>query len=277
MTKVTFKILTFTLLCILGLSSCDNKGYTISSTGAFAVIATDTDGVHARTNIANGKLVSPEISKLTPGQCYVIDYKVTEYPMDGYLYTASTFNLVQEQPIPQSEIDYLDVQDRGVPVVSFNLQSYSHSTHWLDRWFFYVSKTDEEQNLKAKFYYNAANQIDKEGNDVTGKNIMILDVVFTEQPLGELSSTEQTGGKANDVSNGNSDAFLTVGNLSRMRYNFPVNSEDLKQDNMGDSYASVLVLFRYLKAQSTGEPVVQYLGASRESEPNALYMVIYQE
>lgn len=209
-----------------------------------------------------GYVTSPEIKNLKLDECYILGYEITK-PSINNIYTAERVYNISEKPLKQTCIqtgapsarDSFAVSDLKVPFFS--------PTEYLgDRCMFtYSIPYSNNLSLTPHIYFDPNNQIDKDGNNIKGKNKIIVDIYFSK----------------NDSTSGNNNYRQSfIGNMKDLR-NFIFTSEysnEISTYENGGRYIAVMVQFRYHKFVYPNKSVISYIGNwDKNSYAGTYYMI----
>lgn len=252
MKKIGLKISICAIVTALALSSClKDQDNSIQSDQDLAFITTVNDTKCAATS--SGYVTSPEIQALTQEECYIIGYRLTTPPVNG-IYTAEQVVNVSTTPLPQTALYEglpANEQENNLAVEDLYIPFYFPTDFMGDRWLFkYSTAIEEGKNVTVRFYYNAANQIDKEGDDISTKNKIIIDVYFDKHDA-TLAETRAA----------NSKSHLAIANLESLRTLYNPNFDNHTGIYNGKKYVNVQLLFRYHRYIDPVRPSeISYIG-----------------
>lgn len=235
----TSKVILLLLPLAFLLNSCSLKdSFSIESYEDFAYI-TNIDGKKCAAT-SNWYITSELIQGLEYGDCYILSYRITDQSAAN-VYTASYTEMVSDGALrrfvlsEQESITPSDLSDyEPFDVAAAGVNAYDPTTYYGDNWHFKVSSQYSFNNndVRPRFYYDKNNQFDESGSDVTGRNRVIIDIVFEAK---EGVSKEN-----------NNKVYDFVVNMSPLRTLFSPNL-DGAQTSGSDKYVNVLVMFRYKK------------------------------
>lgn len=257
-----------TVVLLLALTSCLNnyEGENYIECGRDIGFITTNNGIKCAAT-SYGYITSSEIKSLKMNECYYLGYQITELPVDG-VYNANKVFHVSENPLAQTELKIGKQSDSlSVAVKDLRVPFFSSSEYLDDRWVFdYTALTRNNEKVIANFYFDKDNQIDKYGNNIKGKNKLIIDVYFTKDVTTDSSIVARE------------KQFSSVGNLKSLRtFAFtPEYSSEVSRGDKGSMYMAVLVQFRYHKYISANKSEIAYLGSwDSVTSQKPFYIVVY--
>jgi len=240
-------LVTACLAAVMLLASCvKNEDYTVTSERDFAYVTTVNDIKCAATS--NGYITGPEVKTLDQNECYFVSYELGGADQNQ-IYNTTLFSNLSMTPIPQTAIKVMTPPaTTPVATTELNVVLFSATDYVDDRWLFtYTTAEETVLNTVVNFYYDANNQIDEEGNDVTHENKIIIDVQLVE---GQEDAEEATD-----------KALYAVGSLEQLRAIYPADFSASTSYSDGKKRANVLVQFRFKKHNvSTNVDETTYLG-----------------
>jgi hypothetical protein len=263
MKKTTPLRIILTVVISLTLFSCIDDDDFITCGQDIGFITTENGIKCAATSY--GYVTSPEIKSLSLNECYILGYRITNLPVNG-IYTADQVYHVSEKPIPQTALQIRKPTDSSsVAVQDLNILFYAHTNYMGDRWMFtYSALAKSDENISAHFFYDKDNQMDKSGNNIKGKNKLIIDVYFTKtSPAGSNTEVKER-------------TFSAVGNLEGLRaFAFtPEYSQEVSTNQYGKMYMAVQIQFRYHKYIAANTFETAYLGSWNGENDHRVYDLI---
>jgi hypothetical protein len=253
-----------TILTSIFFSCIDNDdSYYIKCERDIGFITTKNNIKCAATSY--GYITSPEIRLLTLNECYFFGYQISDAPVHD-VYTASQIFNKPKEPIPQTLLQIGQPDDSNTVAIRDLHVLFSTSTNYLgDRWIFaYSAPIRGDEKVTAHFYYDKNHQTDQSGNNVKGKNKLIIDVYFTK-----TSSTESKEALQENY-------FTTTGNLESLRaFAFtPEYSKEVTTEPNGSMYMAVKIVFRYHQYITANQSAVTYVGSWNKDVNQNVYSII---
>ncbi len=245
----SFKITICALASIFLLSSClGDQSESIESGKDLAYITTFNNTKCAATNC--GYITSTEIQAMALGECYLVGYSISTPAVNG-IYTPDRVINVSVTPLPQSPLREgtpLSEQENNFAVDNLTIPFFYPTRYMGDRWIFkYAATLNSNEKLIPRYYYDANNQVDKNGDNIKNKNMVVIDVYFEKV----ITTNQPTSGM---------NEYLTIANLESLRNLYMPDFSQGTSTSTGKN-VDVQILFRYHMNKGAGVPSeISYVG-----------------
>lgn len=263
-TILNFKWYILGILSLSIFTSCISDGDNEIYIGEDLAYITTVDGKKYAA-ISYGYLSASSVQNMTPGQYYLIGYKISDYVLGG-VNQGEIVNIIGGKPLDQSYLNISSVYTEGVDVAGIQIGHWSPLDHYADGWSVYFQAQKEGKNkLVPYFYYDAENQIDEDGKDVSQEsNKVIIDVRFIESD--------------EEFESNNPETQITVANLRDLRYEYTPDFSNAQTDEERGKFVNVTLKFRYNKAAiGNNDAAVSYLGSWDTTSRDCYYMIFTEE